>query len=210
MDKVVRRTAQAVRQAQRKARIQAEKDARLARKDYFRNLAQRQRIFIDARKNQRNEFRENWFKGPIAPLRDAGDRTGVYGAAGLAVYHQPVIPKPDRRKFITIAAGDYVVIVKGRDKGLIDKVATVSVETESVTLHNLNKYELEIPEPLIDAQSPYATQNLPTPLPLDHVRLVMPLYDPKTGKTQDTIIESVRAAGPRQERPVGSPLPSEV
>lgn len=45
------------------------------------------------------------------------------------------------------------------------------------------------------------------PIPIDDVRLVLPLYDPKTGKTQDTIIQNVTTGGPLQERPIGSLLP---
>ncbi|KAI5279058.1 hypothetical protein KEM54_004357, partial [Ascosphaera aggregata] len=139
MDKVVRRTAQAVKQAQRKARLQSQHDTRLARKSYFQTQRDRARVFIDAQRQQRADFREDWLKGPLAPLRDSGDRRGLYGAASTTLTSLPVIPCVDRKKFINIAVGDYVVILKGKERGRIDKVMKVDLKSEFVTLRNSNK-----------------------------------------------------------------------
>ncbi|KAI5292294.1 hypothetical protein KEM52_006465 [Ascosphaera acerosa] len=207
MDKVVRRTSLAVRQAQRKARLQAAREARVLRKDFLLRQTQRERALIDAAKHQRQALLEDWRKGPLAPQRDAGDRKGVYGAVSAQMAHLPAVPRADRRRFINIAKGDYVAVMRGKDKGKIGKVISVSRESESVTVQDLNKYEIEVPAAYIDSQHPYPTQSLACPLSIDDVRLVYPLYDPHTGTTRDTIISSVRGGGPFLERAYGSTTP---
>jgi large subunit ribosomal protein L24 len=50
----------------------------------------------------------------------------------------PTIPKHLRRKYINIAAGDRVCIMKGRDKGKIGEVIKVDPNNETVMVKDLN------------------------------------------------------------------------
>lgn len=48
---------------------------------------------------------------------------------------------------------------------------------------------------------------MPLPVPLDDLRLVVALEDPKTGTTRDVLVENLRAGGPFVEREYGSSTP---
>jgi large subunit ribosomal protein L24 len=138
MQKVIRRTALARNQAKRKA-ILANKQAR--REDLKDSLRQRfafNRIEIDNVRAERLRRREDWMRGPLAPQRDAGLAGQSFGALNPYAMKPPAIPKHLRRKFINLAPGDRVCIMKGRDKGQINEIVRVDPENETVTVKDLN------------------------------------------------------------------------
>lgn len=103
---------------------------------------------------------------------------------------------PDRRlKFAPFAAGDRVVLLKGRDKGKIGEIKEVHDESQTVTIEGLNLAEVPVPDHLQGKPElglmdrPYRTIEIPTPFA--EVRLVYPLPDPKTGIKRDVIIQNV-------------------
>lgn len=142
MQKVIRRTALARNQAKRKSII-ASKEAK--REEYIASLREqfsRNRMQLDAIRAERERRREDWLRGPLAPRRDVGLEADHYGTLRPDIANLPRIPKHLRRKYINIAPGDRVCIMKGRDKGKINEVTRVDPETESVTVRDLNMVRL--------------------------------------------------------------------
>ena len=138
MQKVIRRTALARNQAQRKA-VRAAKDAeREEFKDHLRQRFALNRIELDNIRAERQRRREDWLRGPLAPQRDAGFEGQSFGALSPQAMNPPPIPKHLRRKYINIAVGDRVCIMKGRDKGKINEVVRVDTSNETVNVRDLN------------------------------------------------------------------------
>lgn len=150
MQKIVRRTALARNQAQRKA-IRADKSARRDElKDTLRQRFAYNRIELDNIRAERLRRREDWMRGPLAPQRDAGFEGKSFGALSPQAMRPPAIPKHLRRKYINFAPGDRVCIMKGRDKGKIEVVTRVDAENETLTVKDLNMVSLEALIPVPD------------------------------------------------------------
>lgn len=148
MQKIIRRTALARNQSQRKA-IRAAKDAeREEFKDALRQRFAFNRIEIDNIRAERQRRREDWMRGPLAPKRDAGLEGKTFGALSPQAMNPPVIPKHLRRKYINIAAGDRVCIMKGKDKGKIGEVIRVDPNNETVLVKDLNMVCLRLLRPV--------------------------------------------------------------
>jgi large subunit ribosomal protein L24 len=136
MQRVIRRTALAKNQAQRKARIAAKKEQRIDNKEALRQRFQDDRYRLDAEKNARTRRRDDWMRGPLAPKRDSGPEAQYYGALPPHAVHAPKVAKHLQRKFINLAPGDRVCLLKGQNKGKILEVMRVDPETETVTVKN--------------------------------------------------------------------------
>ncbi|KAL3434736.1 hypothetical protein BDV09DRAFT_169261 [Aspergillus tetrazonus] len=208
MQKVVRRTALARNQAQRKA-IRANKDARHEElNDSLRQRFAYNRFQLDNIRAERLRRREDWMRGPLAPQRDAGLDGKMFGALSPQAMQPPAIPKHLRRKYINFAPGDRVCILKGRDKGKINVVTRVDPENETLTVKDCNVADVYFPEWLSEQfgnKSPF--QTVPLPVSIDDVRLVVALDDPATGVTRDVLVEHVYGGGPLLEREQGVDTP---
>jgi large subunit ribosomal protein L24 len=134
MQKVIRRTALAKNQAQRRARIAAKKEQRVDYKEALRQRFQNDRYRLDAERSARIRRRDDWMRGPLAPKRDSGVEAEYYGALPPHAVHAPKVAQHLRRKFINIAPGDRVSVMKGQNKGKIFEVMRVDMETETVTV----------------------------------------------------------------------------
>lgn len=77
-------------------------------------------------------------RGPLAPKRDVGERSATYGTISTNRLRMPKVLEDKRTRFQTIAPGDRVCMVKGKDKGKIGKVLNLDPETESVTVEGIN------------------------------------------------------------------------
>jgi large subunit ribosomal protein L24 len=138
MQRVIRRTALARNQAQRKARIAAKKEQREEWKEALRQRFAQERLRLDAERNERTRRRDDWMRGPLAPKRDSGPEANYYGALPPHALQPPKVPVHLRRKYINIAAGDRVCLMKGPDKGKISEVIKVDPETETLSVKDYN------------------------------------------------------------------------
>ncbi|KAF9886233.1 hypothetical protein FE257_011956 [Aspergillus nanangensis] len=208
MQKIIRRTALARNQAQRKA-IRASKNAeREDLKDTLRQRFAYERMELDNVRAERQRRREDWLRGPLAPHRDAGFDGKHFGALSPQAMNPPAIPKHMRRKYINIAAGDRVCIMKGKDKGKINEVIRVDANNETVMVKDLNMADVHFPEWLNEQygnKSPFHSVTIP--IPIDEVRLVVALDDPITGSTRDVLVEHVYGGEPLLEREHGTDTP---
>jgi large subunit ribosomal protein L24 len=75
-------------------------------------------------------------RGPLAPKRDSGPEAQYYGALPPHAVHAPKVAKHLQRKFINLAPGDRVCLLKGQNKGKILEVMRVDPETDTVTVKN--------------------------------------------------------------------------
>ncbi|RMJ20863.1 KOW motif domain protein [Aspergillus sp. HF37] len=208
MQKVIRKTALARNQAQRKAILgkkgATREELKLALQDRFKY----DRVQIDRVRAERQHRQEDWLRGPLAPQRDTGVEGMSFGAIDPQTMHLPKVRPDQRRKFINFAVRDRVCITKGRDKGKISEVTEVNAESESVIVKDLNVADVAYPKWLNEQYGSKAHfQTVSMPIPMDDVRLVVALDDPDSGTTRDYVAEHVYGAGPFYEREYGTDTP---
>lgn len=152
MQKLLKRTAQAQRQAGRRAKKinrRDEFDTRRRNNQYLKmaNDEIRQNL-----KDSRRARKEDWEMGPLAPKRDLG--FNGYGTFRENLRQDwtnngmnPIDPKVlEQRcawaggvKQLCLAPQDRVVILEGPDKGKVDRIQSVNKLNGSVTLENHHK-----------------------------------------------------------------------
>jgi large subunit ribosomal protein L24 len=140
MQKVIRRTLLAKRQAARRNAVRAGKsssDARELRKMGLKRISQSLRADTQAARVAR---REDWLLGPLAPRRDAGDAREAYGAVDTVRMQSVEKVKGTWRRW-GIVEGDRVVIVQEghRERGFIGIVSEVREKSEDCIVRGLNK-----------------------------------------------------------------------
>ncbi|TVY30574.1 54S ribosomal protein, mitochondrial [Lachnellula hyalina] len=205
MQKVIKRTVLAERQAARRLKRRTEKNTR----DNNRS-AREQRNYVrgdetNHLKQARLNRREDYELGPLAPRRDVGDWTDKWGTiSSMRARGQDLHPRDREKiwepwggKFLNIVVGDRVVIIEGRDKGKIGVIKDVSRERGEVTVGGLNLIDVTIPEYMIgpDEQDKRPIRTMEKPVSVKSIRLVVPLTDADSGVTRDVIVKKVIAAG---------------
>ena len=121
------------------ARNQQLKRTRRADKAFHRTRLLRERAFIKNVKAERQNRREDWMLGPLAPKRDVGAKKFEYGLMDPIAHQLPEVPKRDRLKRINFAAGDRVCIIRGLGRGKIGEIKDINVEHQSVFLTGVNE-----------------------------------------------------------------------
>jgi len=86
-----------------------------------------------------------------------------------------------------------VVLLEGRDKGKIGKIASTDLKTGECTVTGLNMVDVEIPKWMqsVEESDKRPVRSVEKPVPLTSVRLVFPLADEKTGTTRDVIVKKL-------------------
>lgn len=144
MQKITRRTVLAQRQAQRKAKAVAKRDKQSEWRVNFQQRVSAQRQLLDEAKAERRRRREDWLLGPLAPRRDVGEKYGIFGTVDMSRVNPPAVEEAKRRKYVNVARGDRVCVMKGKDKGKIGEVLEVHTASETVTVSGLNLVSLEV------------------------------------------------------------------
>lgn len=115
----------------------------------------------DIEKRALRNAREDWFLGPLRPNRAIGSGAGRYGAMEAEELRRPAIPVRvqknrnevrekkglqleypfvvDDKKYFHIVQDDRVVLMKGREKGKIGVVDSISEESHEAIVKDLNK-----------------------------------------------------------------------
>lgn len=139
MQKVLRRTALAKRQAARRVAKGAGKNRSDDRKIRVQEQSQINTEFRTRIIAARTSRREDWLLGPLAPKRDVGDAKDTYGTIGTRGL-RGVEKAEGEWKDWCIEEGDRVVVVENghRDRGKIGKVREVRARAEACTVEGLN------------------------------------------------------------------------
>lgn len=192
MQRVIERSARAHRVAVRRAKKQKQhKEAGEAWQRRQQTGIQLQVEHENIREARRNR-REDWERGPLAPRRDVGDKTEMYGTMDLNSIRLPEKNPRDRLKWWHIAEGDRVVVMQGRDRGRISVVEEIMEASNAVKVKDVNVVDVKVPEWMAreigDNRTIVASSRY---MPVEHVKLVYPLPDPQTGVPRDVIIDRV-------------------
>ena len=116
MQKLLRRTELAKRQAARKARAhRAQQEGDISR-TYGLEIAQVRKAQVGHINQAKKNFREDWKFGPLAPRRDVGDFKDAYGTVDSQTIQHPTVPYSKRARWPHIYKGDRVVILEGPDR----------------------------------------------------------------------------------------------
>ena len=146
MQKVIRRTILAEKQAVRRAAKRQEKKQREWRKNALEQGRFQRKDEIDNIKKARQALREDWELGPLAPKRDVGADKDAYGTISTLRSRGPVLTQKarwDQRKWIggkypTIVVEDRVAIMEGRDKGKIGTLMDIDLTRGECKVEGLN------------------------------------------------------------------------
>lgn len=219
MQKLLRRTAQAERQAIRRGKKQGKMMKMARQREEFRQRMGGTRETHASLREAALRRREDWEMGPLAPQRDTPlrDETGAYwGSLSLHRNLADNLPEKQRdlacrwaggRKTLCIKAGDRVAIMDGPDKGKISTIQYVQEQGGFVALEGENlKQNFTVPEymsKLQGGQKPLHVQTTEFRIPINAIRLVHPLKDPVSGKIRDVIINELVARNYYKDKATG-------
>jgi large subunit ribosomal protein L24 len=154
MQKVVRRTILAEKQAARRLAKRKDKNMRDWAKSTREQVNLTRRQQTDDIKKARANRREDYELGPLAPKRDVGDMKEVYGTLqGNRVKGQPIDPRKiaevlkdvgynNMWRTVVFVVGDRVVLLEGKDKGKIGIINNIDVPRGECTVEGLNMVRL--------------------------------------------------------------------
>lgn len=147
MQKLAKRTAQAQRQAGRRAEHQARRQRKTALWQARAAVKGMNQEIKGNLADARLARREDWEMGPIAPKRDLGfnnyglmsDPTRAsHSYNGQHVISPKVVEKrcawAGGTKQLNLAVGDRVVILEGPAKGKLDRIDSINTDLGTVTL----------------------------------------------------------------------------
>lgn len=146
MQKVIQRAVFAEKQAARRLAKRKDKAQREWAKSNREQVNFARKDEIAQIKNAKQARREDYELGPLAPRRDVGDAKETYGTIlGQRIRGQPLdhrridkVLEPVGGRYLNIVTGDRVVLIEGRDKGKIGKVASTDAKKGELTVTGLN------------------------------------------------------------------------
>lgn len=166
------------------------------------------RVKRESIKRAKQNQREDWLLGPLAPRRDVGDFKETYGTIDRLTFDNP---KPRREelsrrlarfagktkkgeKYCNISKGDRVVLLAGWDKGKIGKVKDVNEDKAEVIVEGLNRVDVQVPEWYRKSgEQTKPVMTIEKGVSFDDVRLVIAIYDPVQQETRDVIVKDVES-----------------
>ncbi|KAE8453045.1 hypothetical protein EG329_012232 [Mollisiaceae sp. DMI_Dod_QoI] len=201
MQKVIRRTVLAEKQAARRLGKRRDKLSREWAKTNREQDRHLRREATGQLKQARLNRREDWELGTLAPRRDVGDSKDTYATVHTQRMRGTILQGKDKHealkivggRYSNIVKGDRVVLLEGRDKGKIGKITNTDKLRAECTVEGLNLIDVAIPSYMVNEQDPdkRPIRTVEKPVPFSSVRLVYPLADPETGVTRDVIIKKL-------------------
>lgn len=155
MQKVIRRTLLAEKQAARRLAKRKDKNIREWAKTSREQVLHARRQETSSIKNARLNRREDYELGPLAPKRDVGDVKDTYGTTdGSRMRSQPIDPRKIEqvlkdvgyeKKWRTVhfVVGDRVVMLEGKDKGRIGYISAIDIPKGEATIEGMNMVRLQ-------------------------------------------------------------------
>lgn len=151
MQKLVKRSVQAQRQAARRSGKISNREGSKARGQNIRTVKAANQEVRQNLKDARRARKEDWELGPIAPKRDLGfNEYGLYKDqfrsthdTGTNSVNPEILEKrcawAGGPRQLNLVPEDRVVILEGPDKGKIDRIKSVDIEHGVVTLQEHHK-----------------------------------------------------------------------
>ncbi|KZL77541.1 KOW domain-containing protein domain-containing protein, partial [Colletotrichum tofieldiae] len=202
MQKLIKRTAQAEKQVARRIKKRSRVENGTEKAQRFRDQRNQLTELNKDVKTARLVRHEKWALGPLAPRRDVFDS---YGALQTNRQGRSTPLKPEEIEarcawaggcqYLNIAVNDRVVLLEGPDKGKIDRIASINLEYGTVTLKEIAKVTVAVPETFQKGLDAPVTQNTSMNIPISAIRLVHPIVDPATGVARDVVVRQL-ARGP--------------
>ena len=201
MQKVLRRSQTAKHLAVQRSKEHQRGKERADLKRYNESVRRVQSVvannILEARKNRRID----WEAGSLAPRHDVGDKAETYGTVSIYDFNVPDRLPKDRPKWWPVDVGDRVVITKGRDRGKIGAVTSIEKDKGAVVVKDMNPIDIWVPEWIRQEDNDdrsIVVQSLSQPI--EHVKLVYLLPDPKSGEVRDVVIDEVVPYGKSRDR----------
>ncbi|KAJ5785657.1 uncharacterized protein N7503_010869 [Penicillium pulvis] len=203
MQKVIQRAATARKQAQKKVYRAQQAVKVVDRQQVLRQRKDYNRALITGLKESRDARWEDWEKGSLAPMRHVGPDATRYGAVDVSLMHPPGHPQappperdPVRRRRPSL----------GRDKGKINEITQINVESETVIIKDVNMAEVTVPE-FAKLSMGISTDTVAQGMPvsMNDIRHVVAL-EMEDG-TKDHIVQHAYGGPPYLERFHDSKLP---
>ncbi len=146
MQKVIRRTILAEKQAARRLRKRKETRERELRKTNREQNAFIRSEVMQNLKSRRFERREDWELGPLAPRRNVGNKKDTFGTVSTQQLRGPALTFAEQKEKLkdfggfrlNLVKGDRVVLLEGRDKGKIGKITATDTKRAECTVQGLN------------------------------------------------------------------------
>lgn len=140
MQKVLRRTALAKRQAARKAANRAGMEKTDQRRLRISNDSITGATIQADIRAERLARREDWFMGPLAPRRDVGENKDLYGTVSTRRLQGGDVAEEKKKDWCLEVNDRVVVIAEGhRDRGKIGQVREIREKAQEAVVTGLNR-----------------------------------------------------------------------
>lgn len=140
MQKVLRRTALAKRQAARKAANRAGMEKTDQRRLRINNDSITGATIQADIRAERLARREDWFMGPLAPRRDVGENKDLYGTVSTRRLQGGDVPEEKKKDWCLEVNDRVVVVAEGhRDRGKIGQVREIREKSQEAVVTGLNR-----------------------------------------------------------------------
>lgn len=140
MQKVLRRTALAKRQAVRRAANRAGMEKTDQRRLRMNNDSITGATIQADIRAERLARREDWFMGPLAPRRDVGENKDLYGTVSTRRLQGGDVAEEKKKDWCLEVNDRVVVIVQGhRDRGKIGQVREIREKAQEAVVTGLNR-----------------------------------------------------------------------
>ena len=153
MQKLLKRSSLAQRQAARKLEAQRTRLAKVQAQQQKNENLQRERAQRKVERAEKIARREDWVKGHLAPRRDVGEEGAKYGTLDVAALQGKIVQRNTkkskeraRKEESGIVVGDRVVVVEEghRDMGKIGKVTELRKDRQEVLVEAMNRVSVAV------------------------------------------------------------------
>ncbi|KAI0855497.1 hypothetical protein F4860DRAFT_33430 [Xylaria cubensis] len=201
MQKIARRVATAERVAVKRQKAKTNRFVRHEKNEALQQGKQHMQGAADEVESAKQAIRNDWAMGALSPRQDVGQFHEAHGSITQVRFPGGTglsLAKRNARcqwaggaHYLSLAVGDRVVLLDGPDKGRIGKIGEIDHDSANVTVKDLNKANVVVNHFLRESNNSPPAVNMEIPLSISAVRLVHPITDPATGKTQDVIINQL-------------------
>ncbi|KAF2467046.1 uncharacterized protein BDR25DRAFT_267852 [Lindgomyces ingoldianus] len=195
MQRIINRAERATRTRIRRLDRLKAKERNLAEKQYrFQALQRENRWIRQELKTARQNLIEDWKLGPLRPNRAVGENKEKFGALEREQMGRPQLPNHMKFKeeLLPFKPDDRVVVIRGPEKGKIGVIQRVNRDTNEVVVKDVNVSFVDGRAFDAFGNTPEARREAPLPLPFQDLKLVYKWENPRNGREEDIVVDSIR------------------